>query len=701
MPALKSGFVSVCLLLALLCTGAHAETKPEPEPSTTTIEDLTVIAPGLPWGDGSVPESILRENRDRSLAEALENLPGISAVRQAPSAAEPVIRGMGWERVQTVFGAVPLYGACPGRMDPPATYLGNMSTNGVAVYRTGGTLGYGPGGTGGSIFANPDYQRSKGAPSGLKIFLDAGYESARDGYYTEAGFFGGTAKVDVKLGFGFQEKNDYTAPDGTVVPAHLQRQAANVSLGFRLGENSRLWNALTQVSEEDVDFPSLPMDNLSTDFLVYNIGWSQEFHGDTMKRLDVTGGFSTVDHFMGNAYKVTSAALDATTDSDVRTQAGHAHLELTPGQDLTLNTGFDFNRVNRDATRRRQILASGATFYDRLWPDAVQTTYGVFARLKWPLASSTKLYLNGRFDLSYSEARAADAASLGGRTVREQYVRFYGEEAADTDLTESLGAFSANLEREFTPDALWYLRAGLSTRAAGITERYYAFGPAPGGFQVGNPTLDPEKKLEAETGLQFSSGKLTTLLNVFYASVWDFILATPIHEGDINGDDTIDLVKGFYNVDASLFGGELGLEYRPLNRFYLPVTVSYVRGRNTTDDRDLPEIPALSSTVEARYLAHQGSQTWLSFGAFFAADQDKIDPLFPEDRTPGYAVYHLSVESQPAKGLFLRVGVENLFDRLYHDHLTHNALLPSEGLAAGQEIPAPGRDWRLSARWEF
>jgi len=131
------------------------------------------------------------------------------------------------------------------------------------------------------------------------------------------------------------------------------------------------------------------------------------------------------------------------------------------------------------------------------------------------------------------------------------------------------------------------------------------------------------------------------------------------------------------------------------------VTVSYVRGRNTTGDRDLPEIPPLSGTAEVRYLAHHGTNTWLGLGAYFAADQEKIDPLFPENRTGGFTIWRLALETEPVAGFSVRLRVDNLFDRLYNEHLTREALLPTGGLAAGQEIPALGRNLNVSARMEF
>ena len=80
---------------------------------------------------------------------------------------------------------------------------------------------------------------------------------------------------------------------------------------------------------------------------------------------------------------------------------------------------------------------------------------------------------------------------------------FYGPGAADYDRTETLGAANAVVEWWFMPDASTHLGVGIGTRAAGVTERYFAFAPAPGGFLIGNPTLDAEKKTEIEWGIDW------------------------------------------------------------------------------------------------------------------------------------------------------------------------------------------------------
>ena len=61
----------------------------------------------------------VKQSASGELGDALSEVPGVSGVRRGACGAESVIRGQGWERVAVQVDGLPLYGACPARMDPP------------------------------------------------------------------------------------------------------------------------------------------------------------------------------------------------------------------------------------------------------------------------------------------------------------------------------------------------------------------------------------------------------------------------------------------------------------------------------------------------------------------------------------------------------------------------------------------------------
>src|SRR3989338_1215314 len=68
------------------------------------LPEVVVRAPAI-----SLEQKIYME-KFTNVGEALTQISGISGVRKSASMVEPVIRGLGSERVQTQVGHLPLYG---------------------------------------------------------------------------------------------------------------------------------------------------------------------------------------------------------------------------------------------------------------------------------------------------------------------------------------------------------------------------------------------------------------------------------------------------------------------------------------------------------------------------------------------------------------------------------------------------------------
>lgn len=668
---------------------------------TYAIEDITVEASEEATDNNAVPREIIESGRFTNVGEALTETPGVSAVRRGASATEPVIRGLGWERVTTQVDGLPLHGACPARMDPPITYVRSYAPEEILILKGLASVTHGPAGSGGRIIINTDYERDGGAPPELGGWVKLGGESNRDGFTGEVGLKGGNRWLDIKGAVETLDYTDYESGDGTEVPADQEESSAALSAGVRPLEGHRWRNYVNYVREEVVDYPSLPMDMDETDFWVYTTGYRIQPESDWFEEADVSFGLQNIDHLMSNRQKPNRSIIEAETPSESDSYSGSAKLtfNLTSGMDLI--TGADFFHVNRDATRTRRMVMSGMTFKDRIWPDATQWDIGGFAEIQADVTDALKLRIGGRVDYVSSDADAVDAPSLQMRTVREQFVRFYGPDAADVDETESVG--SGNVVLTWSPLS-WldtHIGGGIATRPAGVTERFFAFAPAPGGFQVGNPTLDPEVKYELEWGATIERPWIDLNLTLFHHWVEDYILQTEIDRFDVNMDGTVDLVRGFRNIDARLYGFEAGLNLRAGQHWSFPVTAAFVRGRNTTDDRDLAEIPPLEGTAAVRFDYGKALPWWVQFGGRFVDRQDKVDDAFPEDETSGFSVFHLRGGCTVLEAVTIELGVENLFDKEYNEHLTREAFFSEGGLLAGDEVPAPGITFYGSLRWEF
>jgi iron complex outermembrane receptor protein len=450
--------------------------------------------------------------------------------------------------------------------------------------------------------------------------------------------------------------------------------------------------------EADVEFPALPMDNIETSFWLYSARYRIDRPaGGVLRRFELSGGLTRVDHLMDNSRKTNRAQVAAETPATTATHAASAQAILSVSGRQELSVGVNLEQLARDAVRSRRLASTGKLFLDHVWPDTSRWGAGAHVESRYRIHARLRLRLGARLDILHSSADAISDPSLGNKTVAEQYESFYGDVASLVDRTEALGAAQAVLRWRALDQLDAHLGTGFSMRSAAATERYFAFGPAPGGYAVGNPALAPEKKTVVDIGMRFRARWLRGDLGAFYYWNQDHILPTVIDERDVNGDGRPDRVRGYRNITAHLGGFEAGFELRPLRWVSLAGALAYALGRNASEGRHLPEIPPLSGRAALRFAPlrlgadQQPVDGWIELGARFSAAQKLVDERFGEDATPAFAVLRLRLGVELWRALRLRLTLENLLDTQYHEHLTREALLAAGDLSAGDEIPAPGR----------
>jgi iron complex outermembrane receptor protein len=628
-----------------------------------------------------------------NIAVALGTLPGLSGVRRSLGSFEPVVHGLGWERVQTELNGMPLYGACPARMDPPAFLLTAASAEEVLVVKGLASVSLGPAGTGGRVRVSTDHDRGPEPGRETSPWLRLSFAGDGDRLRGGAGVKGGTDRIDYSLGVEAFEQGDYRSADGTVVPASQRETGGFLSFGHRPGKDHR-WSlgAIRQVGEE-IAYPSLPMDTDRSESVFYRLGYRFEPmpSGSVLSSIELSAGASILDHLMSNRERTNRAMIEAESVSEARTRSARLSTDWALSPRSRLGAGLDLNALDRDALRTRYYVSSGRTAYDHLWPDVSQDDLGLYAEYLHLPGSAWSLRFGLRYDKIRSEAGAADDPALGGGSIREAYQLFYGPEAALTDRDESLVSGNAVFSRRLGEKLTLQGGLGLASRAAGVTERYFAFALSPGGFLVGNPTLRAERKRELSLGARFEGRRWNASVSGYYYDVEGYILPVLLDPMDLDGDGTLDLIRGFENTDAGLAGLDLTFLCRLSPLWSVPGSLFLVRGEDERRAEPLPEIPPAELRLALRRDIQGRLSGSVELGGRLVARAERIDPDFGENETPGFALWHLRARLEVTRVLSVEAGVENLLDRQYVEHLTREAAGNVPGLSPGQEIPQPGR----------
>jgi outer membrane receptor protein involved in Fe transport len=236
-----------------------------------------------------------------------------------------------------------------------------------------------------------------------------------------------------------------------------------------------------------------------------------------------------------------------------------------------------------------------------------------------------------------------------------QTVLWQAGEADDISYSANLG-----LLYNVAPDIDLSLNAARSFRSPSLEERYQ-FIQLGAATYLGDPNLEPEHGTFLDVGLRIWKPKLSMTGNAFV----NFINNKVIDEFQSEN-----LYVKTNVGKARLYGFDIGLDYNAAASLVLYGSAAYVRGQDTGNDVDLPEISPFNGRLGLR--SPILNIFTLDLSAHMAAGQDHVAE--GELTTSGYTVFDLYLRTNrihlgSLSNRFV-FGIQNLTDRAYRYHLS-------------------------------
>jgi iron complex outermembrane receptor protein len=100
-------------------------------------------------------------------------------------------------------------------------------------------------------------------------------------------------------------------------------------------------------------------------------------------------------------------------------------------------------------------------------------------------------------------------------------------------------------------------------------------------------------------------------------------------------------------------------------------------------------------------LAHSSGSWETHLEWEWASAQNRVSQVQNEPSTPGYGVLNLRVAKTFADSVRVEIGMENLLDKRYSQHVGGVNRVSGGDLAVGEAIPSAGRFAYASIGWEF
>jgi iron complex outermembrane receptor protein len=353
-----------------------------------------------------------------------------------------------------------------------------------------------------------------------------------------------------------------------------------------------------------------------------------------------------------------------------------ASYKISAKQGLKLRSDFSATDLTASMTMYQQ---GSPPMYMLTWPDHRKTQSGISAAWRNRPDSAWKIEVNARADW-IRHRLTTDAA-------KEEIEILGYPTAGRDDFGKNL---SASVNKMISGHASLSFSMAYSERIPSSSELYgfYLFNAQDGYDYIGKADLKPEQAVQAELSSGIHSHRFQIRLTAYAVLLNNYITGI-VQPGFIPMTSGANGVKSYLNLPfAQLLGGEGSINWQPVKTVQAIGTLKYTYA---SDDHQmpLPFIAPLKSVISLRWQP----------GAFSAqaeceasAAQNRFSISAGEDGTPGYMLLHLRLGySLPIRSTMIGVqaGIENVFDRYYHDHLDWN------------NIPRPGRNIYLQASIGF
>jgi iron complex outermembrane recepter protein len=684
--------------------------------SDEIVEESPVVVTGLskatqikrsPVPIVAVTHEYLATNMSSNAIDAIAKIPGIRAVTTGPNVSKPFIRGLGYNRILTLYDGIRQEGQQWG--DEHGVEVDQYGIERVEVIKGPASLSYGSDALAGVVNLIP----TQPAPEGKMIGnLTTDYQT-NNRYIGGSAMLGATknglewlARISHKQAVDYQDKID-----GRVFGTAFNETDANASLGLH-----RKWgySHLDFVLYDDMqEIPDGSRDSATGKFTrqIY------EGDADSIRQIVSDADLNTYRieklHQHVQHYRVYSAnsftlgeygrlQVNLGYQHSVRREFSHPILYTIPGLYLQLNSYTydikyylpEFDNWNITAGLNGMYQENTSTRgTEFIIPSYHQFDIGPFILAKRSLGKldisggiryDTRSFKDSELD-TISDPSTGFTIATDGTGAPGSGMQFSAYSKTFSGVSGSIGA-TYNFSDQFSAKA----NIARGFRAPNIAE-ISANGVHPGTniYQVGNPDFKSEFSLQEDLGFSYSSPHVVAELGLFNNFISNYIYNQRVAAVG-GGDSSIgsNQVFQFQAGRAQLFGGEVSIDIHPVKKLHFENSLSVVYGNNKgvpgksvgDSAKYLPFIPPTHGISELRYeFKVQGARIVHAFVKaqleYYAAQNRAFFAYNTETATPGYSLINAGIggsfTDKKGKTIFdLYINGNNLFDIAYYDHLS-------------------------------
>lgn len=604
-------------------------------------------------------------------AAYLQSIVGFNQIKNGGANGDVTFRGMFGSRIKILTDGTENLGACPSRMDNPASYVSPESYDKITVVKGPQTVQYAHTGSAATvIFEREPEQLTSAKPyRGQASVMRGSYGRLDQNVEATVGDETKYARLNANRSIA----DSYQDGAGNTVPSDWEKWNADLALGWTPNEDT--WVELKGgKSDGEAVYAGRSMDG--SKFARESLGLHVEKKniGEVIKKVEAQVDYSYNDHVMDNfsLRKFNPAdGMSMPMASNVARRTLNVRVAMTQdwGQ-LQLISGIDSQK--NEHTKRSGSLMSPYQNKARVG-DMDFESYGAFGELSYVFNDQHKLVTGARVDQAKIDNLATDTERK--ETLPSGFIRI------ESELAEHVKTYAGLGYVERVPD-YWELFSTKYHQSAGTT---FA-------------DLENEKTAQFDAGYQYEQGAFKSWASVYAGLIQDYILVAYTPTGSMGR-----LEAKSRNVDATIVGAEAGVAYQLTDQIQADISAMYAWGENTTDHTALPQIAPLEGRFNLRYVQEE-----YNLGLLWrvVAAQDRTSYRegniigYDLEESKGFGTLSLNGTYNIQKDLDLSVGIDNVLNKNYAEHL--NKLGSSGfGYAATEQFNNIGRNYWARISMKF
>jgi iron complex outermembrane receptor protein len=654
-----------------------------------------------------IDSKYLQNNPATNIIDALAKVPGVSALSTGPNVSKPYIRGLGYNRILTLFDGVRQEGQQWG--DEHGIEIDQYLIERIEVVKGPASLIYGSDALAGVVNLLPGNPLPEGT---IKADLQSNYQSnnkLRSVSLGNAGNIGGWIwglRSSYKEAVDFQNRYDgrvfntgYREKD---LNAHIgvNRKWGYTHLNFGVYDNlqeipdgsrdSTTRKFTKQITESDSLRPIVDQKELDS----YQIN---SIH----QRVQHYRIFSSSNFIL----RKSKLALRLGCQQSTRREYSHPEAPDLAGLDIKITTGtYDLKYYLPEKKEWESAIGLNGMYQLNTFGAATEFVipeYTLFDLAPFAYAKKNirkwDLAFGARYDTRSFQNKPL-YLGIDPHTGFEMKVADTSQTKRFDEYRHTFSGFSGSFGATYNMTKEFLVKANISRgfRAPNISE-LSARGVHPGtGFeQLGNDNFKPEFSLQEDVGAFFDTEHLSVSVEVFHNNIQNYIFNQKL--ASLTGGDSLYFESGnsypvfkFRQTRAQLFGGEARMDIHPhpLDWLHFENSVSIVYGQNLGgngaildhSNKYLPFIPPVHTNSEIRAEFRRKmrffSDIFIKVGLqYYAAQNRAYLADNTETKTPAYALIDAgvgaSIKNAKNKTLFtFAVLGSNLADAAYQSNMS-------------------------------